>query len=150
MLLLLLLLLPPVRMGDRYTLSMLALELWALTQNSWQVFPKAARETRADGTVCHGTTDDPESFFQAFISSFANAPEKVLAGTPRGASINCQLDQSRLLQYFAWAGQAIDVGVAFSVDNFQIEYWFSLVLQPVPNDEDQNVHLTALQAWVMV
>jgi hypothetical protein len=117
-----------------------------LTRNEWQIFPRVAHETRADGTVCHGSTDNPESFRQAFVDSFADTPEKVLVGTPRGGSIKCQLDQGRLLQYFAWAGQAIDVGVAFSVDNFQIEYWFNLALQPQPDDEDLNVYVLALQA----
>jgi hypothetical protein len=109
-----------IGMGDRYTLRMLATELWTLARNDWQVHPRAARETRADGTVVHDSTDTPESFHQAFIDSFAEAPPKVLAGTPRGSSIKSPIDQALLLQYFAWAGQAFDVGSAFSVDNHQI------------------------------
>jgi hypothetical protein len=90
--------------------------------------------------------NNPASFRQTFIDSFADIPEKVLVGTPRGASLKFQLDQGRLLQYFARAGQAIDVGVAFSVDNFQVEYWFNLALQPQPDGEDLSVCVSALQA----
>jgi hypothetical protein len=38
------------------------------------------------------------------------------------------------------------VGVAFNVDNFQIEYWFNLFLQPLPDDEDRSTYQLALQA----
>jgi hypothetical protein len=111
-----------IGMGDRYTLKMVAMELWALTRNDWQIFPTAASETKADGTICHDSTGDSESFCQAFIDSFAEIPPKVLAGTPRGSSIKSQIDQALLFQYFAWAAQGFDVGVAFSVDNYQVEF----------------------------
>jgi hypothetical protein len=45
---------------------------------------------RIDGTICHGTTDNPESLRQAFINSFADPPENFLVGGPRGATIRCQ------------------------------------------------------------
>jgi hypothetical protein len=32
------------------------------------------------------------------------------------------------------------------VDNFQIEYWFNLFLQPLPDDEDPSTYQLALQA----
>jgi hypothetical protein len=135
-------------MGDRYTLRMLATELWALTRNDWQVYPGPARETRADGTVCHDTFDNADKFHQTFIDDFAAIPEKVLVGTPRGSAIRSQLDQGRLLQNFAWAGQAIETGVAFSVNNFQIEYWYDLTLQPQPDDDDLRVCPLALhELW---
>jgi hypothetical protein len=90
--------------GDRFTLRMLATELWELTRNDWQVYPRAARETRVDGTVVHSSTDTAESFHQTFIDSFAEAPPKVLVGNPRGSAIKSHLDQAILLQYFAWTG----------------------------------------------
>jgi hypothetical protein len=51
-------------MGDRYTLMMSATELWTLTHNEWQICPKQAYETRADGTVCHdnGTAEEFHQF----------------------------------------------------------------------------------------
>jgi hypothetical protein len=48
--------------------------------------------------------------------------------------INSQFDRERLLQYCAWAQQVIDVGVAFPVDNHTVEYWFTLTLQPLPEE----------------
>jgi hypothetical protein len=132
-------------MGDRYTLRMLASELWTLTRNDWQAYPRAANQTRADNTVCHTSTSTAESFHQAFIDSFADPPPKVLVGIPRGSSIKNQLDQGLLLQYVAWDNQAIDFGVAFAVDNFQVEYWFNMTLQPQPDDDNLNVYIMALQ-----
>jgi hypothetical protein len=37
------------------------------------------------------------------------------------------------------------MGVALSVDNFCIEFWFNLTLQPVPDDDDLSVYPLALQ-----
>jgi hypothetical protein len=124
---------------------MLATELWTLTRNDWQVYPCAASQTRADNTVCHDSTTTADSFHQAFIDSFADPPPKVLVGIPRGSSIKNELDQGLLLQYVAWVNQAIDVGVAFSVNNFQVEYWFNMVLQPQPDDDNLNVYIMVLQ-----
>jgi hypothetical protein len=134
-----------IGMGDRYTLRMLATELWTLTRNDWQVYPRSARETRADGTVVHDSSDTSESFRQTFLDSFAEAPPKVVVGTPRGSSIKSPIDQALLLQYFAWAGQAFDVGSAFSVDNHQVEYWFNVTLQPQPDDEGLQVYVADLK-----
>jgi hypothetical protein len=68
-----------------------------------------------------------------------------LAAVPRESAIRSQLDQGSLLQYFAWAGQVIETGVALSVDNFCIEFWFNLTLQPVPDDDDLRIYPLALQ-----
>jgi hypothetical protein len=132
-------------MGDSYTLRMLAMELWALTHNDWRINPEPAYQTRADGTVCHKTFDSAGEFHQSFVDDIAIIPAKVLVGTPRGSAIRCHLDQAHLLQYFAWAGQEIMTGVAFSVNSFHIEYWYDLVLDPLPDDEDTSVYPLALQ-----
>jgi hypothetical protein len=134
-----------IGMGDRYTSRMLATELWKLTRNDWEVYPEPAYQTRADGTVCHKTFDSAEKFHQSFADDFAAIPEKVLVGAPRGSAIRCRLDQGRLLQHFAWAGQEIMTGVAFSVNSFHIEYWYVLVIDPQPNDEDISGYQLALQ-----
>jgi hypothetical protein len=134
-----------IGMGDRYTLRMLATELWSLTQSDWQVYPACAYQTRSYGAGCHKTFDSSTEFHQTVLDDFATAPEKVLVGTPRGSAIRCPLDQNRLLQYFAWAGQEIQTGVAFSVNNFHIEYWYDLVLHPDPDGDDPVVYPRALQ-----
>jgi hypothetical protein len=86
-----------IGMGDRYTPMMLATELWTLTQNDWQIYPKPAHETRADGTVCHRSFVTADEFEQTFIHDFAVIPEKLLAAAPRGSAIRSQLDQGSLL-----------------------------------------------------
>jgi hypothetical protein len=134
-----------IGMGDRYTLRMLATELWKLTRNDSEVYPDLPYQTRADGTVCHSTFDSAEKFRQSFLDDFANAPEKVLVGASRGSAIRNPLDQGRLLQYFAWAGQEIMTGVAFSVNSFHIEYWYDIALDPQPGDDDPSVYPLALQ-----
>jgi hypothetical protein len=133
-------------MGDRYTPMMLATELWTLTQNEWQIYPEQAHETRADGTVCHDTFRTADEFQQMCIHEFAVIPEKYLIAAFRGSSINSQLDRGRLLQYFAWTGQVIEDGIAFSVDNYHIEFWFNVSLQPDPDDaDDLEVYTWALK-----
>jgi hypothetical protein len=109
-----------IGMGNRYTPMLLATELWTLTQNDWQIYPKPAHETRADGTVCHRTFRTADEFEQTFVHDFAVIPEKFLAAAPRGSAVRSQLDQGSLLQYFAWACQVIETGVALSVDNFNL------------------------------
>jgi hypothetical protein len=137
-----------IGMGDRYRLRMLATEFWTLTRNDWEVYPEPAYQTRADGTVCHRTFDSAEKFRQVLLDDFATMPERILVGTPRGSAIRSPLDQGRLLQYFAWAGQGIMTGVAFSVNSFHIEYWYDLVLDPSPNDDDLSVYpLTLQELW---
>jgi hypothetical protein len=132
-------------MGDRYTPMMLATELWTLTQNEWQIYPKQAHETRADGTVCNDTFGTTDEFQQMCIHEFAVILEKYLIAAFRGSSINSQLDRGRLLQYFAWSGQVIENGIAFSVDNYHIEFWFNVTLQPDPDDANLEVYTWALK-----
>jgi hypothetical protein len=124
-----------IGMGDRYTLRMLVTELWALTQNRWGIYPGPAYQTRADGTACHRTFSTADEFHQDFLDDMLTPPEKVLSGTPRGSEIRNQLDRPRLLQYFAWAGQNIETGVAFSVEDHRVEYWLilpsSLIRKPI-------------------
>jgi hypothetical protein len=47
---------------------------------------------------------------------------------------------------YSWAGQPIETGVAFPVDNFAIEYWFSLSLEPLSDEEDDlSCYVRSLQ-----
>jgi hypothetical protein len=135
-----------IGMGDRYTLMMLANELWSLTRNDWNVYPQLAYQTRADGTFCHKTFAAANEFYQQPIDEIPDlVPEKVLVGSPRGSAIRSQLDQVRLLQYFAWAEQEIQTGVAFSVNNFHIEFWYELTLERQPDEDDPLTYPHLLQ-----
>jgi hypothetical protein len=129
-----------IGMPDRYTLRMLATELWALTENDWGIFPKPPILTRADGTIQHETFETAAEFHQTFLDSLGDYefPPKVLVGTPRGSVIENHADQVCLLQYFAHAGQPMDVGAAFSVDGYQVEYWFSGTIDPQPDEDYEN------------
>jgi hypothetical protein len=137
-----------IGMRDRYTLMMLASELWTLTRNNWEIYPMQAIQTKADGTICHGTYDNPDDFQSAGINSFALIPEKVLAATPRGTSIRVVLDQAHLLQYFAWAEHPIETGIALPVDNFTIEYWFQITLQQLPDEDDLKSSMKFPLNWL--
>jgi hypothetical protein len=70
--------------------------------------------------------------------------------TPRGSEIRNQVDRLRLLQCFAWAGQNIETGVAFSVEDHQVEYWYNLTPQPDPEADNGDLprYVRLLQeAW---
>jgi hypothetical protein len=77
-----------IGMGDRYSLMMLANELWSLTRNAWDVYPAFPYQTRADGTVCHKCLGSAQEFRQIAIEELTDTPEKVLSGTPRGSIIS--------------------------------------------------------------
>jgi hypothetical protein len=118
---------------------MLATELWTLTHNQWHIYPKQAHETRADGTVCHDIFETAEEFQQLDIHEFSDIPEKFLAAAFRGSSITSHFDKGRLLQYSAWAGQVAETGIAVSVNDYHVEFWFNVTLQPDPDDADDNL-----------
>jgi hypothetical protein len=49
-------------MGEGYTLGMLAQEFWALTHNSWDLYPGASVAREIDSTIRHGATNNAASF----------------------------------------------------------------------------------------
>jgi hypothetical protein len=76
-------------------------------------------------------------------------PVKIQEGAGRETHINCANDQSRLLQYWAWARQSIAVGLALPIDNYPTEYWMNLTLDPLPEDDDGRAYAEVLrQLWL--
>jgi hypothetical protein len=137
-------------MGGQYAIRMLASEFWALTHNDWRMYPKMPHARLTDGTIRHETTDDAASLQVALaVDLISEPPVRIQEDAGRGTHINCEQDRARLLQYWAWARQNISVGVAVSVDNTATEYWFNLVLDPLPDDDDGRMYAEVLrQMWL--
>jgi hypothetical protein len=76
-------------------------------------------------------------------------PAKILEERGRGTLITNPADQGRLLQYWAWLQQPIDVGVLVPIEKFKIGYWMPIALQPVPGDEDPLTYVRVLkELWL--
>jgi hypothetical protein len=123
-----------VGMGEAYTIRMLSNEFWELTRRTWEFGPALPIRREIDGTVVHGITWD-----------WREPTPKILEERGRGTLIRNLKSQGKLLQYWAWAGTAIDVGIFFPEANWNIEYWMKLTLQQVPDDEDPSVYPTKLK-----
>jgi hypothetical protein len=139
-----------VGMGEAYTVRMLTQEFWELTQRQWELYPINGYRRTLNGSVVHTVTTDLREY-QAIVKQEAMvvAPVKVLEERGRGTEINSLEDQGKLLQCWAWYQQAIEVGVLFPEENFTIEYWMNLTLQPVPGDDDPLTCLRILKEMWM-
>jgi hypothetical protein len=90
-------------MEEGYSLKMLAAEFWALKRNDWDLYPNFGFERMLDGTIRHGLMTNGAGFHDAFETDLiTDPPVRILEEGARGAAINSQWDQSRLLQYWAW------------------------------------------------
>jgi hypothetical protein len=70
------------------------------------------------------------------VDMIIEPPVKIQEHNGRGTAINSGEDQARLLQYWAWAGQEIAVGICLSIDDHMAEYWMDLVLDQLEEDGD--------------
>jgi hypothetical protein len=128
-----------VWMGNAYTITMLAWEFQELTQMQWKFYPINGYRRLIDGTVVHRVTNDFDLFNAARIDEELTVlPAKILEERGRGTLISRMADQGRLLQYWAWLKQPVEVGVLVPTEKFKIEYWMLITLQPVPDDEDPS------------
>jgi hypothetical protein len=132
-------------MGDRYSMQMVAGEFWALAQNDWGYFPKESFERLTDGTIKHETTSDAAKFHASATDIVSQPPAKTQKDAGWRTDINYDQDRARLLQYWASAQWNISVRVAVSVNSLTAEYWFNMVLEPVPDDEDGKVYAEILR-----
>jgi hypothetical protein len=125
---------------------MLAQEFWALTHNSWDLYPGVSVAREIDGTIRHGTTNDAASFHNSLSTDLiVDPPAKIQEDQGRGTSINSKENQTKLLQYWAWARQEIAVGVAFFINSHTTEYWMNLVLDQLADDDEGRAYAGALQ-----
>jgi hypothetical protein len=139
-----------VGMGEAYTIRMLAQEFWELTQRQWEFYPINGYRRWTDGPVVHRITWDLKEY-QAVVAddSMSISPAKILEERGRGTEIRKQMNQGKLLKYWAWSQLPIEVGVHFPETTRTIEYWMNIVLQPVPGDEDPTIYLLVLkEAWM--
>jgi hypothetical protein len=61
-----------------------------------------------------------------------------------GTDINLRSDQLQVLDYWAQAAQTAFVGISFKADNYQVEYWLPIQLQPLADEPLAN-YITQLQ-----
>jgi hypothetical protein len=139
-----------VGMENSYTITMLAWEFQELTQRQWNIYPLNGYRRLLDGTVVHKVTTDFDLFNAARADEeLAIPPAKILEERGRGTIIANLVDQGKLLQYWAWLQQPIEVGVLIPADNFKIEYWMPIALQPIPDEEDRLTYVRILkELWL--
>jgi hypothetical protein len=129
---------------------MLAWEFRELAQEQWKIYPLNGYRRLTDGTVVHKTTRDFDLFQAARADDeLSIPPAKILEERGRGTLITKVADQGRLLQYWAWLQQPIDVGVLVPTERLKIEYWMPIALQPVPDDDDLTIYVRILkELWL--
>jgi hypothetical protein len=124
--------------GNAYTLQMMNDDFMFLTQHTWEIYPAVAYRRLIDGTIVHNCTKDYQTG-QLLRSECtpAEQPARIIEDRGRGSEIHSPADQSRLLQYWAWAKMSLDVGVIFpTVEGRTYEFWMEMSLQPEPDDGD--------------
>jgi hypothetical protein len=98
--------------------------------------------------VIHKVTTDFDEF-QAVRAHEAMVVPPVKVLEERGTEIRSVLDQAKLLQYWAWLQQPIEVGPLLPEANYTVEYWMSITLQPVPGDDDPTTyHRILKELWM--
>jgi hypothetical protein len=118
-----------VGMQNPYTITMLTWEFHQLTQGQWNFFPLNGYRRLTDGTVVHRVTKDYNLFQAARMDEeIQTPPPKILEERGRGTLITNVEDQGRLVQYWAWIRQPLDVGVFIPTERLKIEYWMSVTL----------------------
>jgi hypothetical protein len=129
---------------------MLAQEFWALTQDTWELYPRETCNREIDGTIIYDTTNDPVRFRESQgVDYMLDPPAKIQEDQGRGMAINSKADQDGLLQYWAWARQDIAAGVAFNINGFATEFWMTLALESLEDDDEGRAYAGALhQLWI--
>jgi hypothetical protein len=115
---------------NAYTLQMLYDDFMFLTRGTWEIYPAHAYRRTIDGTIVHNCTRDYRTG-QLLGSEGApvKQPVRIIEDRGRGSEIHNSADQGKLLQYWAWAGMPLDVGVLFpTVDNRTYEFWMEITL----------------------
>jgi hypothetical protein len=130
-------------MSDRYTMRMLAEEFRALIPD-WllTIIPSVRRdsfvmiihETRMVNNLNETTADD-----QIFCG-----PPRVAEDAGRGTEIKLLADQVSVLDFWAHAGQQAMVGISLQIDNYTVEYWIPMTIEPIIY-EPWNQYLIQLQ-----
>jgi hypothetical protein len=118
-----------VGMGEAYTLNMLLDEFNYLTRESWLIFPLPPTHRREDGSVVHGWTDNwraTESLLREQMK--LDLPPRIVEDNSRGALIWNPTKQAKILRYWSWIQQEVEVGVFIPAAGRDVEYWWKLVI----------------------
>jgi hypothetical protein len=108
-----------VGMGEAYTIRMLTNEFQELTQGTWEM----GYRRLIDGTVVHDVTMDHHEFHSILaLDDMIVPPPKIQEERGRGTEINALTDQAKLLQYWAWSQQEIEVGVMIPETKHVLEH----------------------------
>jgi hypothetical protein len=130
-----------VGLGEAYTIRMLTNEFQELTQGTWEIYPRVGYRRLIDGTVVHNVTADTNEFHAVLaLDDMIVPPPKILEERGRGTEIHSLADQAKLLQYWAWSQQEIEVGVMVPETKHVLEYWMFIKLQPLPGDDQQTTY----------
>jgi hypothetical protein len=126
-----------VGMGEAYTLNMLLDEFHYLTRESWMIFPTPPILRKDDGAVVHGWTDNWAET-AAILSEYTQLqlPPRIVEDRNRGALIWNPIKQAKLLRYWSWIQQEIEVGVFVPDPVRDVEYWMKVIIPFEPDAED--------------
>jgi hypothetical protein len=135
-----------VGMGEAYTLNMLIDEFHYLTRESWMIFPTLPIQRNEDGSIVHGWTDNwPETSALLQKQKKLKLPPRIIEDKCRGALIFNPTSQAKLIQYWAWIQQNIEVGVFIPGDNRDVEYW-TMITVPYEPDADLSYYPDTLMS----
>jgi hypothetical protein len=104
-----------------------------------------------DGTVVHDVTNDENLFHAALNYQELQRPSpRVIEENGKGTAITNVQDQARLLRFWAWKQEPLQVCVLIpSTPTIKVEYWMWVTLQPIPGEDDLTVYIMALkEAWM--
>jgi hypothetical protein len=126
-----------VGMDAAYTLSMPLDEFHYLTHESWFIFPTGPISRKEDGSIVHGWTEDWKVTSTVLQEhAMIEHPPRIVEDNSRGALINDATKQSKLLKYWYWIQQEIEVGVFIPAIGKDVEYWWKLVIPFEPEADD--------------
>jgi hypothetical protein len=126
-----------VGMSEAYTLNMLLDEFNYLTRESWLIFPTPPTHRREDGSVVHGWTDNWRATASLLSEHIQlDLPPRIVEDNSRGALIWNPTKQAKLLRYWSWIQQEIEVGVFIPASGRDVEYWWKLIIPFEPEAPD--------------
>jgi hypothetical protein len=116
-----------------------------LTHNARNFLPLPSSERDPDGTIVHSVTEDSQMFLLALpIDEMDVPPVRIQEDNARGTSINLAIDQARMLQFWAWSGQAVRAGTGLNINEYSCEFWLDIIMQLVPEEDEGRADFEVL------
>jgi hypothetical protein len=120
------------------------MELCALSEEDLGLYPSLASDGLTDGTMVHPTISYVE---KGPLYTLLELPEKYQEDAGRGTEINLRMDQLRVVDYWAQAGQTALIGVALQVNNHTVEYWMQMSLDPAADEPLETYRTNSQVQW---